>query len=137
VGSMAIMRLTGDRLTSRAGRVPVVRFGALLAGLALAAALLLGQPAATFIAFILTGLGLANIFPLVVSAAGRTRSPALAIATVSTGGYAGVLIGPPVIGFAADLFSLPIALGLVVGLCALIAALAGLVRGDRGTSIGT
>src|SRR4029077_1435419 len=68
VGSMAIMRLTGDRLTSRAGRVPVVRFGALLAGLALAAALLLGQPAATFIAFILTGLGLANIFPLVVSA---------------------------------------------------------------------
>ena len=37
VGSMAIMRLTGDRLTSRAGRVPVVRFGALLAGIALAA----------------------------------------------------------------------------------------------------
>ena len=137
VGSMAIMRLTGDRLTARAGRVPVVRFGALLAGIALAAALILGQPAATFIAFALTGLGLANVFPLVVSAAGRTGSPALAIATVSTGGYAGILIGPPVIGFAADLFSLPIALGFVVGLCALIAALAGLVHGDRARGAGT
>ena len=137
VGSMAIMRLTGDRLTARAGRVPVVRFGALLAGLALAVALLVQQPAATFIAFALTGLGLANIFPLVVSAAGRTRSPALAIATVSTGGYTGVVIGPPLIGFAADLFSLPIALGLVVGLCALVAALAGLVHGGRETGIGT
>ena len=61
-----------------------------------------------------------------------TRSPpALAIATVSTGGYAGVLIGPPIIGFAADIFSLPVALGFVVGLCGLITALAGLVRVDR------
>jgi MFS family permease len=130
VGSMAFMRLTGDRLTARAGRVPVVRAGGLLAGVALAAALLVGQPAATFIAFGCIGVGLANVFPLVVSASGRTRMPALAIATVSTGGYAGILIGPPVIGFAADAFSLPVALGLVVGLCALMAALAGLV-GER------
>ena len=132
---MAIMRLTGDRLTARAGRVPVVRFGALLAGLALAIALLVEQPAATFIAFALTGLGLANIFPLVVSAAGRTRSPALAIATVSTGGYARRTDRPAGDGFAADLFSLPIALGLVVGLCLLVAALAGLVHGDRESAV--
>jgi MFS family permease len=137
VGSMALMRLTGDRLTARAGRVPVVRIGALLAGIALAVALLVEQPAATFVAFACIGLGLANVFPLVVSAAGRTRSPALAIATVSTGGYAGILIGPPAIGFAADAFSLPVALGLVVGLCALIAALAGLVHGNRETGIET
>ena len=42
-----------------------------------------------------------------------------------------MLIGPPIIGFAADIFSLPVALGFVVGLCALITALAGLVRVDR------
>ena len=94
----------------------------------MALALLAEQPAATLIAFACMGLGLANVFPLVVSAASRTRAPALAIATVSTGGYAGVLIGPPIIGFAADIFSLPIALGFVVGLCGLITALAGLVR---------
>jgi fucose permease len=133
VGSMAVMRLTGDRLTARFGRVPIVRTGALLAGVALASALLVARPAATFVAFACVGFGLANVFPLVVSAAGRSRSPtpAAAIATVSTGGAAGVLIGPPAIGFAADATSLPIALGLVVALCALVVALGGLVGGDR------
>jgi MFS family permease len=133
VGSMAIMRLTGDRLTARVGRVPIVRGGAALAAIALASALLVAQPAATFIAFVCVGIGLANVFPLVVSAAGRSRSPApaVAIATVSTGGYAGVLIGPPAIGFAADAASLPVALGLVVALCGLVVALAGLVGGGR------
>lgn len=134
VGSMAAMRLTGDRLTSRFGRVPIVRTGGAVAAVALAAALLLARPEATFIAFVCAGLGLANVFPLVVSAAGRSRSPApaLAIATVSMGGYAGVLIGPPAIGFLADAASLPVALGLVVALCALVAALAGLVGSPRG-----
>ena len=109
VGSMAAMRLTGDRLTARFGRVPIVRTGGAVAAAALAAALLLARPEATFIAFVCAGLGLANVFPLVVSAAGRSRSPApaLAIATVSMGGYAGVLIGPPAIGFLADAASLP------------------------------
>ena len=132
VGSMAAMRLTGDRLTARFGRVPIVRTGGALAAIALASALLLARPEATFIAFVCVGLGLANVFPLVVSAAGRSRSPApaLAIATVSMGGYAGVLIGPPAIGFLAEAASLPVALGLVVALCALVAALAGLVGGS-------
>jgi MFS family permease len=130
VGSMALMRLTGDRLTARLGRVPIVRTGAALAGVALALALLAGQPAIAFVAFACVGLGLANVFPLVVSAASRSRrpTPAVAIATVSSGGYAGVLIGPPAIGFAADASSLPFALGLIVVLCALTAALSGLVR---------
>jgi fucose permease len=128
VGSMALMRLSGDRLTARLGRVPIVRSGAALAGLALALALLAGHPLAAFAAFACLGLGLANIFPLVVSAASRASSPGLAIATVSTGGYAGVLIGPPAIGFLADATSLPAALGLVVALCALMAVLGGLVR---------
>jgi fucose permease len=129
VGAMALMRLTGDRLTARAGRARIVRAGAALAGTALALALLAGQPVAAFVALACVGLGLANVFPLVVSAAGRTPVPAAAIATVSIGGYAGVLIGPPAIGFAADATSLPVALALVVALCALVAALSGLVRG--------
>jgi MFS family permease len=128
VGSMAIMRLSGDRLVARVGRVTIVRVGAAAAALALGLALLAGHPLAAFAAFACLGLGLANIFPLVVSAASRSASPGLAIATVSTGGYAGVLIGPPVIGFIADATSLPVAFGLIVALCALMAALGGLVR---------
>jgi fucose permease len=135
VGSMALMRLTGDRMTARVGRVPIVRIGAAVGGLALGAALLVEHPVAAFIAFACLGIGIANVFPLVVSAASRSRSPtpAVAIATVSTGGYAGVLIGPPAIGFLADASSLPIALSLIVALCALITVLSGLVRGEPET----
>ena len=104
---MAVMRLTGDRLTARAGRVPIVRIGAALGGVALGLALLAEHPAAAFIAFACLGVGIANVFPLVVSAASRSPAPGMAIATVSTGGYAGVLVGPPAIGFLADASSLP------------------------------
>jgi MFS family permease len=132
VGSMALMRLTGDRLTAHVGRARIVRTGTAIGGIALALALLAGHPAAAFLAFACLGIGLANVFPLVVSAANRSPAPAVAIATVSTGGYAGVLIGPPAIGFLADASSLPAALGLIVGLCALMAVLGGLVRSEPG-----
>jgi MFS family permease len=128
VGSMALMRLTGDRLIAHAGRTPIVRVGTALGGGALALALLAEHPAAAFAAFACLGIGLANVFPLVVSAASRSPAPGVAIATVTTGGYAGVLIGPPAIGFLADASSLPASLGVVVALCALMVALAGLVR---------
>ena len=124
------MRLTGDRLTARAGRVPIVRIGAALGGVALGLALLAEHPAAAFIAFACLGVGIANVFPLVVSAASRSPAPGMAIATVSTGGYAGVLVGPPAIGFLADASSLPRALALIVILCAVITALSGLVRAE-------
>jgi fucose permease len=132
VGSMALMRLTGDRLTARGGRVLIVRAGSGLAGVALGFALLVEQPAVSFVALACLGIGIANVFPLVVSAAGQSRAPApaMAIASVTTGGYTGVLIGPVVIGFLADASSLPAALALIVALCALIATLAGLVRGE-------
>jgi MFS family permease len=132
VGSMALMRLTGDRLTAHVGRARIVRTGTAVAGSALGLALLAGHPLAAFVAFACLGLGIANVFPLVVSAASRSRAPvpAVAIATVTTGGYAGVLVGPPVIGFLADATSLPVALALIVALCALMAALAGLVRSE-------
>jgi fucose permease len=128
VGSMALMRLIGDRLIAHAGRTPIVRVGTALGGGALALALLAEHPAAAFAAFACLGIGLANVFPLVVSAASRSPAPGVAIATVTTGGYAGVLIGPPAIGFLADASSLPASLGVVVALCALMVALAGLVR---------
>jgi MFS family permease len=128
VGSMAVMRLTGDRLTAHAGRTRMVRTGTALGGGAFAIALLVEEPTAAFIAFACLGAGLANVFPLVVSAASRSPAPGVSIATVTTGGYTGVLVGPPMIGFLADASSLPAALSVVVALCALMAGLAGLVR---------
>jgi Na+-translocating ferredoxin:NAD+ oxidoreductase RnfD subunit len=65
------------------------------------------------------------VFPVVLSSAARTPDlpPSAAIAAVCTVGYFGFLLGPPMIGGLAELIGLPAALGLVVLLCALIAAL--------------
>jgi MFS family permease len=128
--TMAIGRLVGDRLTVRFGRVEMVRYGALVAAAGLGTALLLGTIAATLLGFAAVGFGFAAIIPLVFGAAGRVegQSAGSGLATVTTIGYLGFLIGPPLIGYAADLLSLRIALGLVVVLSVAGALLAPSVR---------
>ena len=78
----------------------------------------------------MVGLGLANVVPTLFSAAGRSRAipPRIAIASVASAGYTGMLAGPPLIGFAAQAFTLTRALGAVVVCCAVIAVLAATVR---------
>jgi hypothetical protein len=80
--------------------------------------------------FALIGAGLATIVPLAYSAAGNTPGMASgpAIASVATTGCVAFLVGPPIIGFAAEAVTLRIALGLVVVLCAATALLAPAVR---------
>ena len=50
------------------------------------------------------GFGLANVAPIVFSAAGRLPelAPGIGIAAVSTAGYGGFLAGPPLIGLVAE-----------------------------------
>ena len=128
--TMAIGRLVGDRLTVRFGRVEMVRYGALVAAAGLGIALVLGSIATTMAGFAAVGFGFAAIIPLVFGAAGRVegQSAGSGLATVTTIGYLGFLIGPPLIGYAADLLSLRIALGLVVILSVAGALLAPSVR---------
>jgi fucose permease len=128
--AMAVARLSGDWLTSRLGAALLLRGGGTVAALGLTATLLLGRPAFAIAGFGLVGLGLANVVPTVFSAAGRSRSlaPRVAIAAVASAGYAGLLAGPPLIGFIAQAFTLTRALIAVVVCCALIALLAPTVR---------
>jgi hypothetical protein len=86
----------------------------------------LRNPSAAIIGFGLVGLGIANVIPIVFSAAGRLGGvPAgIALAAVATTGYGGYLTGPPLIGLAAEVTSLPVALGIVSAACALIAVFA-------------
>ena len=128
--AMAAGRLSGDWLTSRLGAALLLRVGGALAALGLAATLVLGRPAFAIAGFGLVGLGLANVVPTLFSAAGRSRSlaPRVAIAAVASTGYAGLLAGPPLIGFAAQAFTLPRALIAVVVCCVLIALLGPMVR---------
>jgi len=124
--TMAAGRLTGDYVTARLGPVALVRASGALVAAGLGAALIIGQTAATIVGFGLVGVGLANIVPILFSAAGRTphMAPGPAIAAVTTASYLGFLAGPPAIGVTADHLTLRGALGIVAGLGALIALLA-------------
>jgi MFS family permease len=93
-----------------------VRLGAALAAAGLSFALIFAKAEAALTGFALVGVGFATIVPMVFSAAGRMTSvaPGIALASVTTLGYLGFLTGPPFIGFAAELFGLRCALGIIV-----------------------
>jgi hypothetical protein len=110
---MALGRFLGDDLTARFDPMNLVRAGGTVAASGLLLALVFGQTATTLVGFALVGGGFATLVPIVFSAAGNTRgiAPGVALASVSSLGYLGFLIGPPLIGFAAELFALRYALG--------------------------
>jgi hypothetical protein len=128
--SMAASRFSGDRLRGRMGSVALVRWSACLAAAGLVVALVAPWPVLAIAGFAAVGLGLANLVPVLFGAAGRIpgQSPGAAIAALATIGYAGFLVGPPVIGFVADATSLTLALGLIFLACVAIAVAANIVE---------
>ncbi|MCX4450760.1 MFS transporter [Streptomyces sp. NBC_01789] len=120
--AMTAGRLSGTILLERLGQTRTLVAG----GLTATAGMLLGSLAPTawlaLLGFAVTGLGLANIFPVAVGRAGELAGPG-GVAAASTLGYGGMLLGPPAIGFLADWFSLPVALTTVAVLAGAAAAL--------------
>ncbi|MBD9732887.1 MFS transporter [Streptomyces sp. H28] len=132
--AMTAGRLSGTTLLERLGRTPTLVVG----GATAAAGMLLGALApsvgAALFGYAVTGLGLANLFPVAVERAGALAGPG-GVATASTLGYGGMLLGPPAIGFMADWFSLPAALTSVAVLAAVATLIAFATRRagtDRG-----
>jgi MFS family permease len=131
--TMAAGRVAGDRLAARFGSVALVRASGLLAGIGLAAGLLIGTPAAGIVGFALLGLGLAGIFPQLVSSAARL-DPARAgrnIGRIAAVAYLGLLCGPVAIGAAASGVGLRNALLIPAALAVLVAVAAGVLRPRR------
>ena len=128
--TMALGRLSGDRLVARFSPAAILAAGAVLGSVALAAALLVAHPAAAVLGFAAIGLALANVAPIVFSAAGRLPdiAPGTGIAAVSTAGYGGFLAGPPLIGLVAEIGGLPLGVGVVAVAVALMLAGAGALR---------
>lgn len=130
---MTVGRLGGDRLTTWLGPTTLVRLGGCIAALGMTLALLGFSVPLALLGFGCVGAGFSVVFPLAVSAAGRTTKMAAstAIAMVATCAYSGFLIGPPVIGLLAERLSLRVALGLVVVLSLCAALLARAIRRDH------
>ncbi|WP_240134692.1 MFS transporter [Streptomyces sp. MUM 178J] len=128
--AMTAGRLCGTALLERLGQTRTLVAGGATAAVGMLVGALAPTVWAALLGFAVTGLGLANIFPVAVDRAGSLAGPA-GVAAASTLGYGGMLLGPPAIGFLSDWFSLPTALTTVA---ALAAASAVIGYGSRGVS---
>ena len=130
--AMTTGRLTGDRIVAFLGRRRVMVMGGLLTTAGLLVTLIEGRPLLALGGFVLVGLGASNIVPVLFSEAGRQRvMPAgLAIAAMTTVGYAGILVGPAAIGFVAASSSLPAAHALLAALMLAVPLSARVVRAE-------
>jgi MFS family permease len=113
--TMAGGRFLADRVTARAGFRRTVQASALLIASGLLLAVLIPHFYTALAGFLLTGLGVSSVVPLVYSLAGRSRSmsPSRALAAVSSISFLGFLIGPPLIGLVAGALGLRVAFAVV------------------------
>ncbi len=98
--AMVIGRLTGDRFVARVSELRALRYGGLLAACGTVMVLLTHGLVASLPGFALMGFGLSNVSPILYRSAGQVPgvAPGAAIATAVGIGYAGLLIGPPLLG---------------------------------------
>ncbi|MDQ3275802.1 MAG: MFS transporter [Actinomycetota bacterium] len=126
---MLLGRAAGTDVVERLGRVRALRWAGGVTAVGVALLLLAPNVPLAFTGAMLWGLGISIVFPTAMSAAGDSgNNPESAIAVVSTIGYGGFLIGPPMVGFLASGIGLAGALWLVAAWGAGIVVLAGVTR---------
>jgi predicted MFS family arabinose efflux permease len=138
--AMTVARFSGDALTARIGDRSTMIWGSLVAIAGFVLLLTAPSVAVAMVAFVLIGLGCANVVPVLFRRAGSQTimPPGLAIAAITTLGYAGILLGPAAIGFVAEHVGLTMAFWMIpvmllaVPLCAATVA----PRTDRGVNAG-
>ncbi|MDW5417313.1 MFS transporter [Iodobacter sp. CM08] len=121
-GAMLLARWFGDGWRTRWGSRKLLLVGSTLAGSGLLLGLAMGGIVPALLAFALVGLGVAAVSPCVYMAA--ARQGAVALAAVTTMGSIGALMGPPLIGFIAQMSNLGWGLAFVALGALMIAVLA-------------
>lgn len=135
--AMTLGRLTGDRFTNRYGIRTMLTYSGCLIGLGLFVAVLLPYPLTAVAGFILAGFGVSCVIPMVFAMAGRSEgmSSGSAIAAVSTVGYLGFLIVPPLVGTVAQMAGLRSAYGMMAAFGILISVLVQVTLKREGTGV--
>jgi len=106
--TMASGRFIADFFAHRFGLKRTLQVSGALTTAGLLVAVLFPYFYTAIAGFLLVGVGVSSVVPMVYSAAGKskTMSAGVALAAVSTVGFVGFLVGPPVIGFIAGLATL-------------------------------
>ncbi len=113
--TMATGRFIADRFTSRFGTKLTLQLSGILTATGLLIAVALPHLITAIIGFLLVGFGVSSIVPLVFSAAGKSKvlSAGVALAAVTSIGFLGFLIGPPLIGIVAGITSLRVSFTII------------------------
>ncbi|MFN8169061.1 MAG: MFS transporter [Candidatus Nanopelagicales bacterium] len=126
--AMALSRFSGTTLIERLGRARAIRLAGAVVLVGVVATLAVPGVYGAMVGVVFWGAGVALVFPAAMSAGGETPGRAAdGIATVSTIGYGGFLVGPPLIGLIAHEIGLGRALWILPVLCVGILLLAPVV----------
>jgi fucose permease len=124
---MATGRFSGDPVRARFSEGALVLASCALCVAGLGLALALPQVGTALAGFLVCGLGMANLIPVMFSTAGRSAlasggSASNGLAVTTRLAYIGLLIGPVIVGFIAHRVGLRIALGVsLLGVVAIAA----------------
>lgn len=113
--TMATGRFLGDWLVMKWGVQRMLQVSGITIASGLLIAVIFPYLPVAIAGFLLIGFGVSSVVPIVYGLAGRSKlmSASTALATVSTISFLGFLIGPPVIGFIAQLSSLRFSFALI------------------------
>ena len=122
MSAMATGRFIGDKLIIKFGAKKVLQLSGIVITSGLVVSVLFPYIITATIGFLMVGFGVSAIVPLCYAMAGRSTkmAPSLAIAAVSSIGFIGFLMGPPLIGYIAQAFSLRISFTVIACLGASI-----------------
>lgn len=123
--AMTLGRFVGDAGVNRFGIKSILRLSGIFIFCGLLMAVFLPYTVPCMIGFVLVGLGVSCIVPMVFQMAGRstTMSSGTALASISSIGYLGFLVVPPFIGFIAQAAGLQLSFGLIALLGAMVVIL--------------
>lgn len=132
MSTMAGGRFAADYFITRFGVKRMLQISGITILTGLLTAVILPTIIPTTIGFLLVGLGVASVVPMTYSLAGRSRSiqPGVALAMVSSIGFLGFLLGPPLIGFVAEAFGLRWSFTLIAVLGLGTTLLAGSIKNE-------
>lgn len=115
MSAMATGRFIADFLINRFGHLAVLRISGVLIAAGMATAISYPSAITGALGFLFVGFGVSSVVPTCYSLAGRSRRmpSGMAIAVVSTVGFFGFLLFPPIIGYIAHVSSLRFSFALM------------------------
>lgn len=131
--AMTSGRFVGDAAVNRFGIKNLLRFSGTFIFIGLMVSVLFPYQLIAGLGFVLVGLGVSCVVPMVFQMAGRSNltNSGAALASISSIGYLGFLIVPPFIGFIAQAAGLQWSFGIISLLGAMIVGLVYNIKDDN------